>query len=78
MSAETRQKARKSVESVIARNTGTRSSQPMFLAGHKKHVQDAHDIMNLPSIVVPPCQDNDPGSSTFGEFFWMADYDPPL
>ncbi|MGH2639041.1 MAG: hypothetical protein ACRDF4_07155 [Rhabdochlamydiaceae bacterium] len=34
------------------------------------------ELLGFPEIVVDSAQDLDPSSPTFGQFFYMVDYDP--
>lgn len=68
----------KTIDSIVARLSGTRTSQPSILTGQKKTALSVQDVIGLPEVFVPPCQILDPDDPDFGEFYWMADYDPPI
>lgn len=63
---------------LVAKRSGAKSTK---VAPQGKGVQAAgklshSEIQSLPEDILKPIQDIDPLSPTFGEFYYMAGYDP--
>lgn len=60
----------------LARLYGTGDPVDQRFAPQRLSANQNSDIMTLPELTSPPIQDLDPDSETFGEFYFMLDYDP--
>lgn len=77
MSAQRKLRKRQAIESVVARQHGTRTTQIHLLTGQKKTMSSVQDIEDLPEVPTRPAQITTLGPD-YGKFYWMADYDPPI
>jgi hypothetical protein len=62
-----------------ARQVGLREEQPMLSVAQQRLMGDRTDLFALPQDTTDwlPLQDITPGSHTFGQFFFLPDYDTP-
>jgi hypothetical protein len=58
-----------------SRSVGTDNRYPRLLLAQSRGLHTEYDVMNFPVLfTVEPIQDLVPGSGTYGQFFFMADY----
>ncbi len=64
------------LESLITRTTGRRTSQKVDSRADRKVQDQMSQILLMPELPLDATQDTDPSSATFGQFFFLLDYDP--
>jgi hypothetical protein len=67
---------RNSLVSLVGQSIGEKRFSPKHLSFEKRGVNHQAELLGLPEIVVNPAEDLDTQSPTFGQFFYMVDYDP--
>ena len=66
---------RKAYRQLIARVFGSDSRSPRYRAGQLQATGEHADMVALPQRIVESSQNLDTGSTDFGTFYFMVDYD---